>query len=156
MEIKAIFKLTFKLIFKIHILNSNDKANQILINIQMHIISESWYRYPLLCKVHFIPFHFYEKPTAVPVLLTKRNLKRIFSCMGRKKRWKIEVASRILFCNKSYRGSMHPKQWEWQRQAHSPGTTLCSAPRCHSLELCEHLCFILIYFVYLLARYVFR
>ena len=31
----------------------------------------------MLCKVHFIPLHFYKKPTAVPVSLTKRNLKRV-------------------------------------------------------------------------------
>ena len=46
-----------------------------------------------------------------------------------------------------------PKQQHWQLQFSSPETTLgISASSLHSIELCEHLCFISIYFVTLWAR----
>ena len=62
----------------------------------------------------------------------------------------------FVFAATPYKGSMLPKQREWQHQAPSWEATLSISARSHHCsELCEHL-FILVYFMHLFARCVLR
>ena len=107
-------------------------------------------------KVHFMPLHFYEKHTLVPVF-TKQKSEEDF-CFYKIRR-KAKIAFSICFAvSRCNRGGMRPEQQEWHFQAPSLGTTLSlSASSHHALNcVCEHQCFISIYFVHPLARCVLR
>lgn len=74
------------------------------------------------------------------------------------KKTKSQNSVQCLFCCPVvYRVNTCPKQQDGHCQSPSPGTTLSiSASSHHSFELYEHLCFISVYFVHPLARWVLR
>ena len=96
--------------------------------------------------------HFYERFASHQFSLSKRNLKRIFIFTKNKKikRQKLKLAFSICFAESSYTGSAHPAQsapYQLFPGNHSQHQAIV-ALNC----VCEHLFFILVYFVYLLTR----
>lgn len=79
-------------------------------------------------------------------LMAERNQKRIFVFTEKKNE---NCVQHLLNC--------FPQEQEWLRQAPPPEPTLStSTPSHHSSELSEHLCFISIYLVHPLIRYILR
>ena len=68
-------------------------------------------------------------------------------CFYEKCLWKVKT----VFC----RELLQRQHTLWSVRV-APSQELLSASSCHGFELCEHLCFILIYFVHALARWVLR
>ena len=109
---------------------------------------------PSFSKVYLTPLHFYERPTLVPVFANRKNSTEIFTSMKARK-GKNNVQH--LFCNEQLWRQHVPRVARGTHHAPSLGATLSvSASSCHSFELCEHLCFILIRSVHLWARCVLR
>ena len=81
----------------------------------------------------------------------KRNPGKIFTFM--KKRWNVKIVFSICFAASHYKGMPNTLQQMWHHHSPSRGTALSiSASSHHSSKLCPWaLCFILIYFLHLLA-----
>ena len=114
------------------------------------------YKYPTLSsKVCCAPFHFGQKPASVPVLANQKNSEDF--CFY-KKRLKEKITFSVHFAAIHLEAGcttpLHPQQ----------GRASSRKPHAESLHqsttalncVCEPLCFILIYFVHLLARCVLR
>ena len=105
------------------------------------------YRYPCFQKVLFMPLCSYERPTLVPVF-TNQNKSEDDFCFCQK-RQKVKYSAPFL-------------QQALTEAAVTPGsksgTTSCHSRKLHHHTtrglnfICDHLCFMFIYFVYLLAK----
>lgn len=117
-------------------------------------MNKKWYRYPpRFLKVHFTPLCFYERPTLVPVFTSLKKSEEDFRFYS--KRQKVRVIL-YLFCSDQLQRQCLPHAWEWHSQA--PSLKLHSASQ-HAVTIvfscvCEHLCFLSVYFVHSLARYI--
>lgn len=104
-------------------------------------------------KFHFCHFVFTKDLHYYRFSLTKRNPKRIIAVMKKGKKWKVGFS--LCFAVSRYRGRTHPQHWEWTHQAPSLRTIYSASQHQATTALnciCEHLCFIFICFVHLLAR----
>lgn len=68
-------------------------------------------------KVRFTSLHFYRRPTLNTVFANPKKSKEDFHFY--KKEWKSKTAFSVCFAASPYRGSVHPEQREWRRQAPS-------------------------------------
>lgn len=112
---------------------------------------QTQYRYRLLFD--FCHFVFTKDLHSYRFSLTKRNPKRIIAVMKKGKKWKVGFS--LCFAVSRYRGRTHPQHWEWTHQAPSLRTIYSASQHQATTALnciCEHLCFIFICFVHLLAR----
>lgn len=87
--------------------------------------------------------------------LTKRNPKRIFAFRKKDEKQKQHLA---FVLQRAVTEAVHPEQWARPHQAPSPETTLRISPSAARASTCgcEHLAFICIDFVRLLARWALR
>ena len=116
----------------------------------LFLLKYGWFT--MLC----MPHPFYERLIFVPIFTKGKKSKEDF-CFY-KKRQKVKIAFSLCSAMSSYGGTEHPKQRERPHQGPCPESTLnLSASSTITLNcVCEHLCFILIYFVHPLARCVLR
>ena len=113
----------------------------------------SRYRYPYFSKVCFKPLHFYESPTLEPVFTNWMKSEEDF-CFYKKRR-KAKIAFRVCFAAACVQAA-DTEQWEWRHQTPSLGTASQHQAARVLNCVCEHQCFISIYFVHPLARCVLR
>lgn len=116
-------------------------------------ISLGTFMYKDFCflKVCVRPLYFHKRLTLVHAFanpkLSEENLHFY------KKRHNAKIVFWVCFTVSPFRGRMHPKEWEWPGQAPFPGTQWLNHLSLHSSGcVCEHQCFILTCFPYLLAR----
>lgn len=107
---------------------------------------------PSAFPVCFTPLHFYKRTTLVPVFTNQKKSDGDFH-FYRKKKAKITFS--MCSARSRYRGSTHPGS-QWHRQAPFPGTNPAPQHPAATALNCEHLRFVSIYSVYLLARRVIR
>ena len=91
--------------------------------------------------------------------LTERTPKKLLAFMKQCKKQKHKPRSQPWFHSqpRHCRDSPQPKQWAWPHQAPTPGTA--RTPSHHQVAMalnwvCEHLCFVSIYFVHPSARWI--
>lgn len=101
-----------------------------------------------------MPLYLYETPTLVPVFTNQKKTKEGF-CFYEKGQ-KVKIGFRACFAVSQYRHSTYPDQQEWQCRTPSPGSYIQHQDNTALKCAYEHLCFILTYFMHLLARYVLR
>lgn len=103
-------------------------------------------------KVRVRPLHFYHRPTLPPIFLTERNARRTFAFM--KKSESKNIAFCICFAVIHCTGTTHPSSKSGPAKLlplklHSA----CQHRTTIALKgVCEHVCFVSMYFVHPLAR----
>lgn len=113
------------------------------------------YRYPPLVESVMYTTCFYKRPNWVCCYPPSPKNPACFHFY--EKRRKVKIASSVCFAvSELFKGPHTPQAARMHRQTPSPGTTW-SIPAATALNCaCEHLCFISIYFVPLVARCVLR
>lgn len=113
---------------------------------------ENKYRYPLLLTVHIRLFRFHKRPASVPVFTNQNKLEKDFRFYY--KRRKVKIVLGVDFAGSCYRGSTFPTV-EVTKPSSFPQELQTAAQHQAAIVLnCvyEHLCFLSVYFVHLLAR----
>ena len=116
---------------------------------------------PCFSKVWFKPLHFYKRPILVPVFANnnnnKKNPKRIFNFYKKKKKKKWKQHS-VCFQQLLMEASSSSEQWVWPGKLLSWELHSASQQQVARAlnDVHEHLCFLSIYLVHLLARGLLR
>ena len=113
---------------------------------------------PWFLKVHFMGFHFYERPALVAIWVNPKESKEFFALQKKKKK-KVKSENKVhnLFHHKPFIEVAHSLSIKSDITKGFPQNYTLYLIKSHSFEchsLCEHLCFTSMYFVHPLVRHV--